>query len=128
MDYPLRWEGLQRSIVISNAMLPQSRREGPLGVVEATRRLPNPSPGGWQCALPAASRLQCRMAGATGHGLAWGDGQQTPAASSGGAAVSDWGTREGSASALRSGCRVRCWVKREGLRICCQRLRASRGG
>ena len=54
-------------------MLPQSRREGPLGVMEATRRLSNPSPGGWQCALPAASwphgwRYRTR--------LARGDGQQ----------------------------------------------------
>jgi len=34
--------------------------------VEATGRLPNPSPGGWQGARPAANRL---LAGATGH--AW---------------------------------------------------------
>jgi hypothetical protein len=71
MDYLLRWEGLQehgyvdnlcvplkppfRSIGISNAILPQSRREGTLWVVEATGRIPNPSPGGWQCALLRAA-------------------------------------------------------------------------
>jgi hypothetical protein len=49
----------------------------PLGmhpwVVEATGRLPNPSPGGWQCALPAARRPHgwCYRAR-----LARGDGPQ----------------------------------------------------
>jgi len=39
---------------ISYAIVPQSRRECTLWVVEATGRLPAPSAGGWQCALPAA--------------------------------------------------------------------------
>jgi len=48
--------------------------------VEATGRLPTPSPGGGQCALPAASRPQgwCDRAR-----LARGAGPQTPAARSG---------------------------------------------
>ena len=80
---------------------------------------------------PLAGRLAVRLAGskqaAVQDGwryrarLAWGAGQQTPAASSGGAAVSDWCTREGSERALRSGCRARSWVKRECLRRSCQR-------
>jgi hypothetical protein len=49
------------SIGISNAIVPQSRRECTLWVVEATSPLPNPAQGAWQCALPAASRPQgCR--------------------------------------------------------------------
>jgi len=53
--------------------------------VEATGRLPNPAPGGWQCARPAASRPQDGWRYRAR--LALSDGQQFSAASSGGAAV-----------------------------------------
>ena len=36
----------------------RSHRECILGVGEATGPLPNPAPGDWLCALPAACRLQ----------------------------------------------------------------------